>query len=236
MSNDVRPVGLGFGLVLGLVLASPWLSPSILPWAVEALFLLSAFLVRLSDRRWHRRKGFGGWISDMRMMPSRLLPWAAVAVVAFIARAPGVTTTGVVVGALSSELLLYPLLSSVIGRTRPGAMAAAIVGMLVLQQVSGLEALRYACSFGLGALLCAFWLRGPDGEPRELALALGGAGLLTTIGWIAPFTAGWTITGAIGCATLALAHLSMLRSRVTHWRVRDALKLRPARPHPRLLP
>ncbi len=232
MSNDVRPVGLGFGLVLGLVLASPWLSPSILPRGIEALFLLSAFLVRLADRRWHRRQGIGGWISHMRMMPSRLLPWAAMAVVAFIARAPGTSAGGVITGAMLSEFLFYPLLSGVIGRAGRSLMAIAILMIMAFVPFIGWEALRYAGAFAMGALLCAFWLRGPDGEPRAAALTIGGTGLLGAVGWAFPATSGWSVIGAVGCATLALAHLSMLRPTIAHWLPHRPIRFRRSRKHP----
>ncbi len=77
MSGELRALGLVHGLLLGLLLASPLIAPSLMPWGVEALFILGGFQLRLADRRWAMRNGWSNWISHIRMAPARLIPWAA---------------------------------------------------------------------------------------------------------------------------------------------------------------
>ena len=89
MTMELRILGWLQGLMLGLILAAPLLSPAYMPWGVQMLFALSAFQLRQADRRWALRPGMTGWVSHIRMAPSRMLPWAASAVVAFIADGAG---------------------------------------------------------------------------------------------------------------------------------------------------
>ncbi|MDI1296103.1 MAG: hypothetical protein PSY12_09525, partial [bacterium] len=109
MTSELRPLGVAHGLLLGLVLGSPLVAPGLLPWGIEALFILSAFQLRLADRRWAMRPGWRGWTSHIRMAPQRLIPWAAVATVAIIARIPAVAMA-VLAAAIMSELIVYPVL------------------------------------------------------------------------------------------------------------------------------
>lgn len=222
--SELRPVGGAFGLLLGLVLASPWAMPAMLLPGTEALFLLSAFMVRLNDRRWQRRPGAKAWISHIRMMRWRMLPWGALALVALMARGAG-EAGAVLSAAMLAELLVYPLVSIFVGRMRRGvAMAAMIALLAALAWIDGSSlmgaTMRYLAIFALGVFTCVYWLRGPDGEPRALAQAVGAASLFVIIAWAFPDSRAWSLTGAWAAAALALAHMATVRASVRAWQPR----------------
>jgi hypothetical protein len=223
MSGDVRPVSATQGFLLGLVLGAPWFAPALMPWGVEGLFLLSAFLLRGADRRWQGRPGWRGWTSHIRMAPSRLLPWAAMAVVALIAAPPqSATPIGILIAATLCELLVYPLLGTMLGKARRPILLAGILLTVATMGMGG-EILRDIAAFSTGTLLCVFWLRGPDGEPRALLLAILGTGLSGAVAWAIPAGLSWAVPATAVCLTLALAHVSTLRRRPLHWRGHGAL-------------
>lgn len=222
--SELRPVSAAFGLLLGLVLASPWAMPAMLLPGTEALFLLSAFMVRLDDRRWQRRPGAKAWISHIRMMRWRMAPWGALALVALMARGPG-EAGSVLAAAMLAELLVYPMVSTIVGHMGRGmAMAAMIALLAALAWADGSSltgaTMRYMVLFALGLFTCVYWLRGPDGEPHALAQALGAATLFAVIAWIWPDSRGWSVTGATAAAALALAHMATVRASVRAWQPR----------------
>ncbi len=183
-------------------------------WIVEALFLLSAFLLRLWDRRRTRRPHRRGWTSHLRMRPRRHALWL---VATF---AGGWSALG---AALLSELLLYPLMIRPITRLPRGGLLALMI--LLGAIVEGLTrvgcapaALRYASLFASGTMLGAFWLRGPDGEPRAALLAGGGVAMFGAIGWALPASLSWSLPAASACLLLTLAHVATLRRTPLHWR------------------
>ncbi|MBB3983367.1 hypothetical protein GGR44_003055 [Sphingobium fontiphilum] len=222
--SELRPVSGAFGLLLGLVLASPWAMPAMLPPGTEALFLLSAFMVRLNDRRWQRRPGAKAWISHIRMMRWRMMPWGALALVALMAQGIG-QAGAVLAAAMLAELLLYPMVSTIVGRMGRGmAMAAMIALLAAMAWVDGSSlagaAMRYTAHFALGIFTCVYWLRGPDGEPRALAQAVGAAFVFAIIAWCSPDSRGWSLSGAMAAAALTLAHMSTVRASIQAWRPR----------------
>ncbi|WP_298398723.1 hypothetical protein [Sphingobium sp.] len=235
MSGELRMLGLAHGLLLGLLLASPLIGPDMLPWAVQALFLLGGFQLRLADRRWDLRGGPIAWISHIRMAPRRLLPWAAAAVVALIAGR--IDLAQAIVGAtLLCELLVYPISAHLIARLARPMVAGLILLLIGVQGATGSPMLGYVVAFLTGLSTCLFWLRGPDGDGPTMIWALGA----TTAAIVAPIVAPITLPCAFAVgtvsATLALAHLSVLRRRPVPWRsdlrqtVRRGLWLAPARP------
>ncbi|MDX3901748.1 MAG: hypothetical protein QHC40_14740 [Sphingobium sp.] len=179
-------------------------------WFIEALFLLSAFLLRL----WDRRRTLRGWSGHLRMRPRRHVLW----LVATVAGGwPALEA------ALLGELLLYPLMVRPIARLPRGGLLALMIllGAVVegLTRVGCAPApLRYAALFVSGTMLGAFWLRGPDGEPRAALLAGGGAGMFSAIGWFLPASLSWSVPAASACLLLTLAHGATLRRAPLHWR------------------
>lgn len=179
-------------------------------WFIEALFLLSAFLLRL----WDRRRALRGWTSHLRMRPGRHALWLAATFVG------GWFAGG---AALLCEILLYPLMVRPVAHLPRGGLLALMI--LLGAVVEGLTrvgcapaALRYAAIFASGTMLGAFWLRGPDGEPRAALLAGGGAVMFGTIGWFLPASLSWSVPAASACLLLTLAHLATLRRTPLHWR------------------
>lgn len=235
MAGELRVLGLAHGLLLGLLLATPLIGPDLLPWAVQALFLLGGFQLRLADRRWNLRGGPTAWISHIRMAPRRLLPWGAAAVVALIARRLDLAQA-IVGAALLCEILVYPLSAHLLARL-PRPMVAGLILLLIgAQGIADSPIIAYGVAFLTGLATCLYWLRGPDGDGPTLAWALGA----TTAASVAPLVAPATLPCAFAvgamCATLALAHLSVLRRRPVPWRSdrrpnpRRALWLAPVRP------
>lgn len=226
MSGELRALGLVHGLLLGLLLASPLIAPGLLPWGVEALFIIGAFQLRLADRRWDMRDGWRSWISHIRMAPLRLIPWGAAATVALIA-GNGARAQAILIAASLCELLVYPVCTHVLARlSRP--VVGAVLVLLILIGLSAVgETIRYMIGFMTGMSACLFWLRGPDGEAHALGLALAGlvAAAIAPVLW--PASLPVAFPAAIVCATLALAHVSTLRRRPVPWRAGGGTQVRP---------
>lgn len=222
MSGELRILGVAHGLLLGLVLASPMIGRDLLPWGVEALFIIAAFQLRLADRRWETRAGLRGWASHIRMAPGRLVPWAGTAVVAVIAGPEQAALAGsILVAVLMGELLLYPVGAYILGRLPRAGLAALILLLLISCSLAGQgQPARLAMAFALGVSGCVFWMRGPDGEARStmLAVATATGAFLST--WFLPASTALTMPLGILSATLALAHLSVIRRHPDHWRLR----------------
>lgn len=239
MSGELRPLGLANGLLLGLVLAAPLIAPGLMARGVEALFILSAFQLRLVDRRWALRDGWRGWVSHIRMAPLRLAPWAATAVVALIAHQQALAEA-ILSAAVLSELLVYPICAHLLGRLPRAGLGAVALLTIAASAAIAAEPLRLIGGFVTGVAGCVFWLRGPDGEVRNLALAF--AGTLLAIGGAIALPQLWPFAwpAGIACAVLTLAHLSILRRRPTPWHSGDttriALRFTPRRSAPRLPP
>lgn len=217
MSGELRALGLAHGLLLGLLLASPMVAPDLLPWAVEALFILGGFQLRLADRRWDLRGGPLGWISHIRMAPRRLLPWAAAAVVALIAGRMD-DAQAILGAALLCELLVYPVCAHLLGRLGRPVIGGLLVLLILGISAAASEPMRYIVAFVIGMSSCLFWLRGPDGDGRALALAAAGVGAAIVAPLLLPATLPFAFLAGTVCATLALAHLSVLRQRPVPWR------------------
>lgn len=218
MIGELRAFGLAHGLLLGLGFAALIVAPALLPWAMQALFIASAFQLRIADRRWGLRSGWIGWFSHIRMAPLRLLPWVVAAILALIAARPE-QTGAILLAAILSELVLYPIGSHLLRRlSRP-----VVAGLLVLAILAGAGAandlMRYALAFMAGLIACIFWLRGPDGDVHALGRAM--AALLAAIGggWAVPATVPFAFPAAVIAATLTLAHLSVMRRRPMPWRI-----------------
>ncbi|MBZ9647425.1 MULTISPECIES: hypothetical protein [Sphingomonadaceae] len=228
MTGELRLLGLAHGLLLGLLLACPWQAPGLLPWGIDALLLVGGFQLRLADRRFALRPGAREWVSHILMAPSRLIRWGAAAVVALIA-GHGDLAVAVLLAALACELLAYPLTTRLLGRA-PLAPAVAILTLLVAALgLPGPSTLHLVLSFLTGVTAAMAWLRGPDGEPRALALALGGIVAAIVAPLLFPGAQAFAAPTLTVCAAWALAHLSVLRRRVMPWHLGAApLRLRPA--------
>lgn len=221
MSGELRILGMAHGLLLGLVLASPMIGPNLLPWGVEALFIIAAFQLRLADRRWESRAGLRGWASHIRMAPSRLIPWIGTAVVAVIAGPQQAALAGSILAAiLMGELLIYPVGAYLLGRLPRRGLAALILLLLIGCSLAGQgQPARLAMAFALGMSGCVFWMRGPDGETRSTMLTASAAGAALLCALLLPETASLAMPAGILATTLTLAHLSVIRRHPDHWRL-----------------
>lgn len=217
MSGELRALGAAHGLLLGLMLASPLVAPDLLPWGVQALFLLAGFQLRLADRRWSLREGVGGWISHIRMAPRRLIPWGAAAVVARIAGDDG-QALAILIAATSCELLVYPMVAHLLGRLPRHVVGVILLALIVTGALTHSDTARHMLTFLTGIAACLVWLRGPDGEPRALALALGGTVVSFLTPMLIPAALPFAFLTGLTCATWALAHLSVLRRSPLPWR------------------
>lgn len=192
------------------------------PRGFELAFLLSAFLLRLMDRRWTVRPGWNGWTSHIWLKPARLLIWIAAAL------AGGFPA---VVAMLLAELLLYPMMvRPLAGIERGGLLALMIVAGGLLEGLTrvgwGFEPLRCLSLYASGMILGVFWLRGPDGEPKAALIAGGGVALFGTLGWALPASLSWSVPAASACMLLLFAHMTTLRRAPLHWRKRDTASFR----------
>ena len=215
MNGELRALGMAQGMLLGLLLASPMIAPALFSAGVGALFVMGGFQLRLADRRWERRDGVGDWVSHIRMAPQRLLPWGATATVALIAGRP-TEALAILMAVLACEMLLYPLLAPAMGRLTRGGIMLLLLLMLPLWGAD-VAALRYASAYLVGVGGCVFWLRGPDGDGRALGWAIAGSCAAAMIAVFAPDVRALMLAGGTLCATLALAHLSVLRRRPVPW-------------------
>lgn len=130
--------------------------------------------------------------------------------------------------------LLFPLLilAAPIDRARRPNLLAGMMLVLALMHftlaLSGETTLggdipryglvRCLAEFSCGVLLCAFWLRGPDREPRSILVA--GLGVLMFWGlWATGIgQETWAFPAGAACLVLMLAHLSLLQRNPLHWR------------------
>ncbi|WP_311268904.1 hypothetical protein [Sphingobium sp. WCS2017Hpa-17] len=232
MNGELRALGVAHGLLLGLALACPLVAPGLLPWGIDALLLVGGFQLRLMDRRFTLRMGAKEWVSHIIMAPSRLLRWGAAAVVALIAGDMGLAGA-ILIAAFACELLAYPLATLLIGRRSLPHVAGALVLLIAATGAMGPPALHLTLSFLTGVAACMVWLRGPDGEPRALALALGGGAAAVTAPLLFPGALAFAAPTFTVCAAWVLAHLSVLRRPVMPWRLsavpgRLSVRLRPA--------
>ena len=219
MSGDLRLVSLAHGLLLGLLLAAPALSPTILPHATMALFLFGGFQLRLADRRFTLR-GAASWISHIRMTPRRLLPWGAAALGALMSGHEG-RAAAILLAALAGEALLYPLSVNAMARWTRTRVTTALMLLIPLSAVVPVEAVAFAAAFLTGVATCLFWLRGPDGEARAFVTAICILTLAGIATCLEPALLQWMTPLATVSALLALAHLSVLRRRPVPWRQPD---------------
>lgn len=229
MRAELRALGLAHGLLLGLLLASPLLDAALLPRTMVALFLLSGFQLRLADRRLTLRSGIAGWFSHLRMVPMRVLPWGAAALVALVAGqdAIALATLG---AALSCELLLYPVGVALLPRLPRPAIALALVILIAFHGAIDDTIVRYCAAFLAGNAACLVWLRGPDGDARALLLSAAGGMVAALSPRMIPALAPFAPLAGMTCATIALAHLSVLRRRPVPWRTGGAARTRGLRP------
>lgn len=223
MSGELRALGLAHGLLLGLLLASPMVAPALLPYAMSALFLLGGFQLRLADRRWDLRGGPAAWISHIRMAPRRLIPWGAAAVAALVA-GESRSAMAVASAALLSELLVYPISAHLLGQLSRPLVALILALLIALAGAAASETMAYVIAFMTGIATCLLWMRGPDGEARALAIALGGAAAAAVVPLALPASLPFALPTGLVCGTLALAHLSVLRRRPVPWQPIDGAR------------
>lgn len=238
MKGEMRALGVAHGLLLGMVLAAPWTGPQAMERGIETVFILSAFQIRLADRRMALRPGWRGWTSHIRMAPRRLATWAALAIAALIAmphRPEAAAST--LAAALLGELLLYPVSAGLLPRLSRAHLAWIVMAMLLCCAMTDTALLRLMAAFVAGVSACLYWLRGPDGDARRLAVALCATGLsaFAAVQW--PETARFCVPGAGIALALALAHISVIRRPAHHWRLGGgAYRFRPERRRLRLRP
>lgn len=237
MTGELRILGMAHGLLLGLVLASPAIGGAFLPRGVEALFIIAAFQLRLADRRWEMRARLLGWMSHIRMAPGRLVPWAATALIAVIAGPEQAALAGSILTAvLLAELLLYPVSACLLGRLPRVGVAFLILLLLIGCGLAPQgQPARLAMAFALGVSGCIFWMRGPDGDARSTMLAALAATACFASALLLPRTMPFAMPAGILATTLTLAHLSVIRRRPNHWRLRsrEALHWRAGEPSAR---
>lgn len=238
MNGELRVLGVAHGLLLGLALACPLVAPGLLPWGIDALLLVGGFQLRLADRRFALRPGAREWVSHIIMAPARLLRWGAAAVVAVIAGDIGLAGA-ILIAALACELIAYPLATLAIGRRSLPPVTGALALLIAITGATGQPALHLILCFLTGVAACMVWLRGPDGEPRALALALGGGAAAVTAPLLFPGALAFAAPTFAVCAAWVLAHLSMLRRPVMPWRLSTvpaslSVRLRPAALRPPL--
>lgn len=230
VSGELRALGVAHGLLLGLLLTSPWLAPGLMRWGVEAYFMLGGFALRLADRRLAMRSPLAGWISHIRMAPRRIAPWGAMATAALIA-GEGTRAQAILLAAALCELLLYPVLAPMMARLSRRAVGVILLLLLASGARAVGETIDYILAFTVGMAACLFWLRGPDGDARALGLTamVGTAAAIGTV--ILPATTAIAFPATVACATLTLAHLSVQRRRPVPWRPDGSPALmRPAKP------
>ena len=225
MSGELRILGMTHGLLLGLVLASPAIGTGLLPWGIEALFIVAAFQLRLADRRWEMRAGWRGWASHIRMAPARLVPWGGIAVVSLMASPEQASRAGAILTAvLLGELLIYPVGANLLGRLPRRGLGGAILLLLICCGLGQPEqAGRLAAAFALGMAGCVFWMRGPDGEPHATMLSAACTIAAFALALLLPASARFALPAGILAATLTLAHLSVARRHPQHWRLPSGL-------------
>lgn len=216
MIGDMRALGVAYGLLLGLLLGSPLIAPDLPPGLMQGLFLLSGFHLRLADRRLAPRTG--DWFSHVRMNPGRLLRWPALAASAAIA-GHSEAVPAILLAAALCEGLIYPLGGLAMAAARRGATALVLLLLMMATALSQDQAATLVLSFAVGVAGCLVWLRGPDGDLRSLVIAAGGAAIAGTAALLAPQFDGVSAPAGFLCAALCLAHASMLRRRLTPWRL-----------------
>ena len=130
--------------------------------------------------------------------------------------------------------LLFPLLvlATPVARARRANLLAVmmlLLGLLHLTLALSGEAtlggdiprhglLRCLAEFTCGALLCAFWLKGPDRDPRSIVAAGLGAAMFWGLWAVGLAVETWAFPAGAACLILALAHASLLRRNPLHWR------------------
>ncbi|MGK2910001.1 MAG: acyltransferase family protein [Sphingobium sp.] len=77
--------------------------------------------------------------------------------------------------------------------------------------------IRCLAEFTCGAMLCAFWLRGPDREIHAFGISLAGVAMFWGL-WLAVGVSEiWAFPAGAACLILALAHASSFRGNPLHW-------------------
>ncbi|EQB01756.1 hypothetical protein FHS51_001887 [Sphingobium wenxiniae] len=220
MNGELRALGVIHGLLLGMVLATPWMGAYVMRWGVEALFIMSAFQLRLADRRFALRPGWRGWISHVRMAPQRLATWAALAIAVLIALPDRTGMPAIILmAALMGELLLYPACVWLLPRLSRRYLGWLLAMMLLSCAMTDRDMLRLPILFITGIGVCLFWLRGPDGDVHALAAALGAGGISALAAILWPVAAPVCVPAATVAVMTALAHMSVMRRRPHHWRL-----------------
>lgn len=217
MIGELRALGIAQGLTLGMLIACPIIAPDMLPWAIDAWLLIGGFQLRLADRRFTLRTGGMEWVSHIRMAPWRLVRWGVIATVALIA-GDGERAMGVAIAGMLCELVAYPLSTQLLGRRSLPWASGALAMLIVLTGVVQQPALHMTACFLSGIAACMMWLRGPDGDPRALALALGGGVAAAIAPMLFPGALPFAAPTFTSCAAWVLAYLSVLRRQVTPWR------------------
>lgn len=228
---ELRPLGIGHGLLLGGVIASPAFAPDLLAMGTQALFLVGGFQLRLADRRLTVRAGAAGWISHIRMAPQRIAPWAALGVTALIANRPELAAAACA-AALLCELLIYPWAAPRIGLRKRGSIGALMALLLAAAAITGPSVAGLPLAFMAGVTTCVFWMRGPDGEVAAILYPMTTGIVAGVGGWLLPPLAPATALILVTSATLTLAHLATMRRRPALWRPGGAITFTPRRPRP----
>lgn len=228
MIGELKSITALRGMAVWTLIACAAIAPPAMPFLYGLLFLLSGFTTFLSSSG-RRRVGDG---HDARRYIARrlwtLMPGLAIAASLAMLLAHGQMAELLVAPMLAMTLavILSPFLTAHLRAQhlrRPQLLALMMVLAALLQPVDqfiGADLLRQALGLLLfwiaGLLLCAFWLRGPDGDSRALHLALAGVAAAVLL-WLTGVTPPPSTAAATALfLTLAAAHASSLRTNPAH--------------------
>lgn len=138
------------------------------------------------------------------------------------------------ISAESAAYLLFPLLvlgTPIAKASRPQLLAGMILSLGLLALILHLAGeatlghdiprfglIRCLTEFACGAMLCAFWMRGPDGEPHAFVLSMAGVAMFWGL-WATGLSSEiWAFPAGAACLILTLAHASAFSRNPLHRR------------------
>jgi peptidoglycan/LPS O-acetylase OafA/YrhL len=221
------------GLAVWALIVATALAPHLAPALLGFLFLLSGFTVYLSSHSAMRRHGVAATSPFLRARLLRLAPGMAAAAGIMILAGSGQAEAmlrGILppVLAMTLALMLLPVLAATTPLSRlrrPDLLGLMMVTVALLQPVDHFvghppahEVVRLLLLWSAGAILCAFWLRGPDGDPRALAISSCGMAASGALGLTGLADPGLTASAFSMFLIQSLAHASAFRRNPLHRR------------------
>jgi len=228
MIGELKSITALRGMAVWTLIACAAIAPPAMPFLYGLLFLLSGFTTFLSSSgRRHAGDGHEARHYIARRLWT-LMPGLAIAASLAMLLSHGQMAELLVAPMLAMTLavILSPFLTAqlrVQHLRRPQLLALMMVLCALLQPVDefiSADLVRQALGLLLfwiaGLLLCAFWLRGPDGDSRALHLALAGVAAAVLL-WLTGVTPPPSTAAATALfLTLAAAHASSLRANPAH--------------------